>query len=128
MPFVLVKPSYLFVAAERSFSGYIFHALGNHECTGATAVNCPLGNETPNIRAFRARLVADHPGLYYDFVVHTMLGDAHFILTAPNAWTAAQDAWLARALAMPATYTITVAHVPPTSNGLAPGTAACVPR
>ena len=111
----------IFQSVEQRYSGHVFHALGNHECTGGTASNCPSGNETPNILAFRARLIADEPALYYDFTVHTSMGDAHFIVTAPNAWSTAQATWLNTALAQTAHYTFVVAHEPPTSPGPPPG-------
>jgi hypothetical protein len=106
----------LLLAAERAFRGHVFHALGNHECTGATASNCPNAQETGNVRVFRDRLVPAQAGVYYDWVVHTSMGDAHFIATAPNAWSSSQDAWLTRVLAQPARYTFVIAHEPPTSD------------
>lgn len=114
----------LLLAAESRYRGHVFHALGNHECTGATASNCPNATETGNVRVFRERLIAAQPGVYYDFVVQSAMGDAHFIVSAPNAWSSSQQAWLARVLAQPARYTFVVAHVPPTSNGAAPGSSA----
>ncbi len=103
----------LLLAAESRYAGRVFHALGNHECTGATASNCPLGNETPNVRAFHDRLASDYPMPWFDFVVQTSRGDAHFIATAPNAWGPQQAAWLASALQQPALYTIVIAHEEP---------------
>ncbi|MGZ3406432.1 MAG: hypothetical protein ACXVAN_08330 [Polyangia bacterium] len=47
----------MLLSAEQGFSGPVYHALGNHECTGATASNCPNGNETANVRAFMSLLV-----------------------------------------------------------------------
>jgi hypothetical protein len=102
----------LLLSAEDHFGGHIFHSLGNHECNGASASNCPLGNETPNMQAFRARLAPAYPTVYFDWTVRTDLGDAHFIAAAPNAWDGAQQAWLDRALAQPARYTIVIAHEP----------------
>lgn len=112
----------LFLATERRYTGYIFHALGNHECTGATRFNCPNGNETNNIRLYRERVIPDLSGLYYDFTIRTSTGAAHFIVTAPNAWSSSQDAWFDRMLATQAMYTFVVAHVPPTAADDAPGT------
>ncbi len=113
----------LLMGAERLYSPFIFHAHGNHECTGATASNCPNANETGNIRVFRARLQAELPAVYFDWVVHTSNGDAHFIVTAPNAWNASQEAWLMRVLGQPARYTFVIAHEPPTSD-MGPGSGA----
>jgi hypothetical protein len=105
----------IFLMIESRYSGHVFHALGNHECTGATLSNCMNANETPNIMAFRSRLVGDQPALYYDWTVHTSMGDAHFIVTAPNAWSSSQDAWFTRVMAVDARYTFVIAHEPPTS-------------
>jgi hypothetical protein len=113
----------MLLAAESRFGGHVFHSLGNHECTGASASNCPLGNETAQMRAFRANLAPSYPAPYFDWVVTTALGDAHFIATAPNAWSPTQQAWLDRALARPARYTIVIAHEPP-GNREAPGSVA----
>jgi hypothetical protein len=113
----------LFLAAERRYSGFVFHALGNHECTGATRFNCPNGNETNNIRLYRDRVIPSLSGLYYDFTIATAMGSAHFIVTAANSWSSSQDAWFDRMLATQATYTFVIAHVPPTAQDEAPGTA-----
>lgn len=113
----------MLLAAEARFGGHVFHALGNHECTGASASNCPLGNETALIQVYRARLAPAYAAPYFDWIVRTDLGDAHFIATAPNAWSPAQQAWLDRALAISARYTIVIAHEPP-GNRQAPGSVA----
>lgn len=102
----------MLLAAESYFGSHVFHALGNHECNGASNSNCPLGNETPMMQAFRARLAPGHAAPWYDWIVRTSLGDAHFIATAPNAWSPAQLAWLSRVMAQPALYTIVIAHEP----------------
>lgn len=115
----------LFVAAERGYANHIFHGMGNHECNGAVLSNCPLGTETPNVSTYLSRLnpaYGGHP--YFDWVVHTRLGDAHFIATAPNAWSVTQQTWLRAALAQAALYTIVVAHEPPDAIGPPAGTAA----
>lgn len=109
--------------AEQRFNGYVFHALGNHECNTGTSSNCPNGSETINVRAFRERLQADLPAIYFDWTVRTAMGDAHFIATAPNAWSSSQAAWLDRVLAIPATYTFVIAHETPTDDR-APGSMA----
>jgi hypothetical protein len=114
----------LLVAAETHFVGHIFHALGNHECTGADNSNCPLGNETPQVQAYRTHLGSAYATLYYDWTVHTSVGDAHFIVTAPNGWDSTQSAWLTRMLAVSARYTFVVAHEPPTAQVIGPGSAA----
>ena len=113
----------MLLAAESRFAGHVFHSLGNHECTGASASNCPLGNETAQMQVFRARLAPGYAAPYFDWVVATDQGDAHFIATAPNAWSPAQQAWLDRALARPALYTVVIAHEPP-GDREAPGSVA----
>jgi hypothetical protein len=113
----------LFRSAEAMYGGYVFHAMGNHECTGATASNCPRATETPNVLAYMSMLNAGRATPYYDWVIHTSMGAAHFIATAPNAWSTTQQTWLHAALAMPATYTFVIAHQPP-SGTQGPGSSA----
>ena len=103
----------MLLQAEAALPVHFFHGMGNHECIGASTSNCPNGNEYANPVGFHTRLAAAYPNLYYDFTVATRNGDAHFILTAPNAWNAAQQTWLDAALARPATYTVVAAHEPP---------------
>jgi hypothetical protein len=114
----------LLLHAESNFGGVVFHALGNHECNTATMGNCPNGDETGNILAFHARLAPQSTTPYYDWVIHTSEGDAHFVATAPNAWSNAQSQWLDTALAQPARYVFVIAHEPPTSSGLPAGSMA----
>jgi hypothetical protein len=75
------------------------------------------------VRRYHDRLARAYPSPWYDFVVATGLGDAHFVVTAPNAWGPSQAAWLPAALAQEARYTIVVAHEPPGPRE-APGSAA----
>jgi hypothetical protein len=75
--------------------------------------NCPLGNETANIIAFLTRLSPGYGHPYFDWMIHTRLGDAHFIAVAPNAWDDTQQAWFVDALAENATYTFVIVHEPP---------------
>jgi hypothetical protein len=111
----------ILLQAESGFAGTVFHALGNHECNGFTAGNCPALNESPNIQAFMQRL-APH-GLttaYYRVDVPTPMGKAKFLYIAANAWSDAQGAWLKQQLADPTTYTFLVRHEAPTVTD-APG-------
>jgi hypothetical protein len=104
----------LLLEAEANFSGPIYHTLGNHECTGATASNCPGGNETANIRAFMSKLVPSGTTTpYYRVDVATPLGAAKFVFVAANAWSDAQATWLQTQLADPTTYTFVVRHESP---------------
>lgn len=108
----------MYLSAERMYSGYVFHAAGNHECTGTVNFICPSETSSPESQGFRSMLQRDFSHVYHDFVVHTGLGDAHFILTAPNFWDAAQEAWFNAALDAPGNrYTIVVAHEPPDAIG-----------
>ena len=90
----------LLLGAEAGFGGPIYHALGNHECTGATASNCPQFNETPNMRAFMTKLLP--PGQstpYYRIDVDTGAGKAKLVFIAANAWSQTQADWLEQQLA-----------------------------
>ena len=111
----------LVLAAEAPYHGAIYHTLGNHECTGATASNCPNGDETPNVRAFMANLVpksATKP--WYRVDVNTAHGKAKILFVAANAWSDEQASWLTTQMADPTTYTFAVRHEPP-SEPSAPG-------
>jgi hypothetical protein len=106
--------------AEQSFKKFIFHDMGNHECTGFTASNCPNGTETPNMQAFMLQLVPFSQLPYYSFDVQTGAGVAKFVFIAANAWDSAQESWLTQELARKTTYTFVVRHEPP-HNATAPG-------
>lgn len=99
------------LGAEKAFSGPIYHAMGNHECTGATASNCPNGNETANVQAFMSKLVpAGTTTPYYRVDVDTGAGTAKLIFVAANAWSQAQSDWLDAQLAEPTAYTFVIRH------------------
>ncbi len=106
--------------AEAGFAGPVYHTMGNHECDGSTASNCPAGTETPNVRAFVAQLTpAGTPAPYYRVDVATPKGKAKFLFIAANAWSTEQSAWLAAQLADPTAYTFAIRHEP--SGTTAPG-------
>lgn len=101
----------LLTNAEKAFAGPIYHALGNHECTGATASNCPKGTETANVRAFMSRLVpagTQYP--YYRVDVDTGRGTAKLVFIAANAWSDAQASWLDEQLSDRTPYTFIIRH------------------
>ncbi len=107
----------------------LFPAFGNHECTGYTASNCGPGNRdgTPDnytefVSRFLTPLGQSRP--WYSFRVDAIDGawTAKFVTVAPNAWDAAQEAWLRTTLAQATTYTFVVRHEP-ASDTTAPGTA-----
>jgi len=112
----------MLLGAEGAFTKQIFRTMGNHECTGATASNCPNATETYNVRAFMMQLVPFTQKPYYAFTVHTHMGDAKFVFVAANAWDATQQSWLETQLAQPTQYSFVVRHEPP-GNTEAPGAA-----
>ena len=104
----------LFLQAQSSFKGPVYHTLGNHECNGYTSSNCPNGNETPNVQAFMSKLLPSGTTTpYYRVDVPTPMGKAKFLFVAANAWSSAQQTWLQQQLADPTTYTFVVRHEPP---------------
>jgi Calcineurin-like phosphoesterase len=106
--------------AQAAFTGPVYRAMGNHECTGATASSCPNGTETANVKAFLAQLSPAGTKLpYYRVDVETPSGKAKFLLIAGNAWSAAQSDWLKAQMADPTAYTFAIRHVPPGTT--APG-------
>lgn len=112
----------LFHKAEASFTaGPIYLTMGNHECTGATASNCPNFNETPNVQAFMSKLLPSGGTLpYYRIDKDTPMGKAKFLFVAANAWSTTQQSWLTQQLADPTTYTFIVRHEPASTTD-APG-------
>jgi hypothetical protein len=98
--------------------------MGNHECTGATASNCPNLNETPNIQAFMKMVPAGVTKPYYRIDVPTPLGKAKLVFIAANAWDSTQSSWLATQLADPTTYTFVMRHEPTSSSGVPTGVTA----
>jgi hypothetical protein len=113
----------MLLSAEGAFTKPVFRTMGNHECTGATASNCPNGTETYNVRAFMMQLVPFAAKPYYSFTVHTQMGDAKFVFVAANAWDSTQQSWLEAELGQPTQYTFVIRHEPP-GNTDAPGAAA----
>jgi hypothetical protein len=112
----------LFQKAEAHYTaGPIYLTMGNHECTGATASNCPNLNETPNVQAFMNLLPSGVTKPYYRIDVATPNGPAKFIFIAANAWSSAQSSWLTQQLAQPTTYTFVVRHESVQSPGVPSG-------
>jgi hypothetical protein len=104
--------------------GPIFPVMGNHECTGATAGNCP-GFTTNNLTAFSDALLKPIgktlPYYTLDFAETNGAWTAKFLMVACNAWDPAQADWLSGELARATTYTFVVRHEPPNTD------APCVP-
>jgi hypothetical protein len=120
----------LYMGARAKYSGVTFPAMGNHECTGATASNCGQGNTngvTANFTAFQQKMLAPiQKSLpYYSIEVDALdkSWTSKFVFVAANAWNQAQADWLKTTLAAPTTYTFVVRHESATANPTAPGVA-----
>ncbi|MGZ3442333.1 MAG: metallophosphoesterase [Polyangia bacterium] len=112
----------LFNQAEASYTaGPVYLTMGNHECTGATASNCPNLTETPNIQAFMKMVPAGVTKPYYRVDVDTPMGKAKLVFIAANAWDSTQQSWLSLQLADPTTYTFVMRHESTTSSGVPSG-------
>lgn len=118
----------LYLEARARFPGTFLPAMGNHECTGATASNCGLGNKdgiTRSYTAFLERMV--HPlhevAPYYavELAATDRSWTSKVVVVAANAWDATQASWLDAALSVPTTYTFVVRHEPLEATA-APGT------
>ncbi len=115
----------LFQQAMASYSaGPVYLTMGNHECTGATASNCPNLTETPNVQAFMKMVPPGVTKPYYRIDVDTPLGKAKLVFIAANAWDSTQQAWLQTQLADVTTYTFVMRHEPTTSSGVSTGVTA----
>ncbi|HXN31888.1 MAG TPA: hypothetical protein VN894_08505, partial [Polyangiaceae bacterium] len=109
----------LYLHARAAFSGIMFPAMGNHECTGATASNCGAGNAdgvTENYSQFLAKMLEPigQTQPYYSFGVSAASGawTAKFVVVAANAWDDVQAHWLEATLDRSTTYTFIVRHEP----------------
>jgi hypothetical protein len=107
----------LYRAARAAYPGTVFPAMGNHECTGATASNCGPGNPdglTNNYNAFLSDLLAPIGQTVPYYAIDVDAADASWtaklLFVAANAWTQTQADWLDQALARPTTYTFLVRH------------------
>jgi len=116
-----------YLNARGSYGGVQFPAMGNHECTGATASNCGSGNKdgvTSNYSAFMSLLLGPLGKTTPYYAVDVNATDASwtakFVFVAANAWDSAQSAWLASTLAQQTTYTFIVRHEPASAT-TAPG-------
>ncbi len=107
----------LYLGARAQYTGTVYPAMGNHECTGATASNCGSGTTdgvTKNYSAFMTRMIQPlgFSDPYYVVNVNDPNGQwtAKLVVIAGNAWTSAQSSWLDAALSVPTTYTFVVRH------------------
>jgi hypothetical protein len=117
----------LYLGARAGYAGTTFPAMGNHECTGATASNCGAGSTngiTTNYTSFMQKMLGPiaMSAPYYSVRVDAPDGSwtSKFVVIAANAWDATQSAWLDGELAKPTTYTFVVRHEGAQAN-TAPG-------
>ena len=117
----------LYQAARAKYSGVVFAAMGNHECTGAVTSNCGAGNAdgvTANYSAFLAKVLAPLGKTAPSYVVNVNAADASWtsklVFVAGNAWFPSDNAWLDGVLSQPTTYTFIVRHEPKAASQ-APG-------
>jgi hypothetical protein len=109
----------LYLGARAKFINAVFPALGNHECTGATASNCGTANKDGNtinyVNFLKLMLGSGQIGggkPYYTIPIDHTGGKwtAKFVFVAANAWDSGQATWLEAELAKPTTYTFVVRH------------------
>jgi len=107
----------LYLGARKRYSGTLFPAMGNHECTGFTDSNCGIGNAdgvTNNFTAFVSKLLTPihQAEPYYEIDIGAPNGTwtAKLLFVAANAWTASQATWLEQAMSKPTTYTFLIRH------------------
>jgi predicted phosphodiesterase len=107
----------LYLGARANYHGVVYAAMGNHECTGATASNCGMGASdgiTQNYNVFMQRMVQPLGQDKPYFVVHAHAPDnswkAKFVFVACNAWSSTQQTWLTTALSESTDYTFVVRH------------------
>jgi hypothetical protein len=117
----------LYLLARQSYSGVLFPAMGNHECTGATNSNCgpdSVSGMSANYVAFLEKMLSPirkrEP--YYSVRIDALdrSWTAKFVVIAANAWSFVQEKWLDAELAKPTTYTFVVRHEPAAAT-TAPG-------
>ena len=106
-----------YLAARAGYSNAVFAAMGNHECTGATASNCGMGaidGVTYNFVEYQRRMLSPlgiaQPYFAIPFAANDATWTAKLVFIAPNAWNPTQAAWLDQTLAQPTTYTFVIRH------------------
>jgi Calcineurin-like phosphoesterase len=116
-----------YLAARNEFSGVFFPAMGNHECTGATASNCGSGATdgiTNNYTSFMTQMLGPigKTSPYYSVNINAIDGTwtSKFVFIAANAWSSAQSSWLSSTLSVATTYTFVIRHESADAN-TAPG-------
>ncbi len=119
----------LYLGARAHFTGPVYAAMGNHECTGATDSNCGPGTTdgvTKNYAAYLSRMVQplgfSQPYYAVDIKDPGGAWTAKIVIVAANAWSTDQATWLDGELAKPTTYTFVVRHESDSTSGT-PGVA-----
>jgi len=119
-----------YLGARAAYSGMVYPAMGNHECTGYTASNCGPGGtdgSPPNYQQFLSKMIFPL-GETKPYYAERFAGPdwtAKFVFIAGNAWTDEQALWLERVLSEDTTYTFVVRHEPhysDTAPGVGPST------
>ncbi len=116
-----------YMGARKQFSGTLFPAMGNHECTGATDSNC-ASSPTENYNAFMTTMlgpIGQTKPYYVINVTSSTAGawTAKFVFIAANAWDSTQSAWLDTTLAQTTTYTFIIRHEEASASPAGPGQA-----
>jgi hypothetical protein len=119
-------------AATSNYTGQVFPAIGNHECTGYTRSDCgPNGPDqmTENYVSFLNDILGGFgiksQTAYYSININssdsTNPWTAKFVFVAPNAWDDDQAKWLNDVLGQKTTYTFVVKHEPYYDASACPG-------
>ena len=118
----------MYMAARAAFSGPVFPAMGNHECTGHTNSNCgPSGADgmTRNYTSFLNDMLAPIGQSNPYYMIRVDATDSSWtskiVVAAPNAWDSTQDSWFRATMAIPTTYTFVIRHEPKGTSTPPPG-------
>jgi hypothetical protein len=114
-----------YMTARKNYGGTYLPTMGNHECNGFTASNCPAGSYTGMTQDYLNTIVSPSTGQsspYFSALYLATDGSwsAKFIFIAANAWDSNQQSWLQNTLAVNTTYTFTIRHEP-SNDTRAPG-------
>jgi hypothetical protein len=105
----------LYTGAMAKYSGTVFGAMGNHECTSLSALNCASWDSAA-FQAYRAALVTPlgKAKAYYTVPFSALDGSwtAKLIVLACNDWDTTQRDWFTAEMAKPTTYTLVARHQP----------------
>jgi len=103
----------LYMTARAAYSGPMYAAMGNHECTGATDSNCS-SSSTANYSAFMSTMMQPlgitKPYYSEQITAPDNSWTAKIVVIACNAWSSTQSSWLDSELAKTTTYTFVVRH------------------